>query len=122
MAVVRRHLAGLGPLMPRTRGATAGPARIFRAPGFKGELGFISPMSQHHCGSCNRLRITADGKLRPCLLETLELEVKSQIRQGLSDFSLAHLFREAIRLKSRGKVFPLTNYPASCLSMASIGG
>ena len=62
MAEVRRRLAVLGPLEPLIREATAGPARNFRVPGFQGELGFISPMSEHHCRTCNRLRLSSDGK------------------------------------------------------------
>ena len=63
MAAVRRRLAPLGELVETPSRATAGPARIFRVPGFQGELGFISPMSDHHCTSCNRLRLTAAGQL-----------------------------------------------------------
>jgi cyclic pyranopterin phosphate synthase len=85
MAEVRRRLAVLGPLEPLIREVTAGPARNFRVPGFQGELGFISPMSDHHCRTCNRLRLTADGKLRPCLLAASELDLKGHLRLGLGD-------------------------------------
>ncbi len=119
---VRRRLAELGPLQAITTPATAGPARTFRVPGFKGELGFISSVSDHHCPTCNRLRLTAAGRLRPCLLAARELDLKGPLRQGASDETLARLFKEAIRLK--GCVSPastLTN-PASSRAMVSIGG
>ena len=119
---VHRRLEALGPQTPVAQTATAGPARIFRYPGFLGEVGFISPMSKHNCGSCNRLRLTAAGKLRPCLLETLELDLKSMLGQGLSDASLTDLFHEAIRRKNDRFGFPsVTHFPFSN-SMASIGG
>ena len=91
-------------------------------PGFKGELGFISSVSDHHCPTCNRLRLTAAGRLRPCLLAGRELDLKGPLRQGASDETLARLFKEAIRLK--GCVSPasaLTN-SASGRAMVSIGG
>ena len=101
MTEVRRRLAVLGPLEPLTREATAGPARNFRVTGFQGELGFISPMSEHHCPTCNRLRLSSDGKIRPCLLGSQELDLKEPLRQGGSDSFIGFLFQEAIRLKHR---------------------
>jgi cyclic pyranopterin phosphate synthase len=120
MSAVHQRLAGLGRLSPVIPVATAGPARICRAPGFQGELGFISPMSEHHCTSCNRLRLTAAGQLRPCLLRAMELDLKASLRQGLSDQSMACLFQEAIRRKDqRSENFlPRGSFP----TMASIGG
>lgn len=124
MAEVRQRLAALGPLEPLIREAAAGPARTFRVPGFRGELGFISPMSQHHCRTCNRLRLSSEGKIRPCLLRPQELDLKGPLRQGVSDGFLGYLFQEAIQLKHRK-----TDHSLSCsgscphdLSMVSIGG
>jgi cyclic pyranopterin phosphate synthase len=122
MTEVRRRLAELGPLDAVTSPATAGPARTFRVPGFRGELGFISSVSDHHCPTCNRLRLTAAGWLRPCLFAAPELDIKGPLRQGASDEALAQLFREAIRLK--GCVSPATTLasPWPPRSMVSIGG
>ncbi len=120
ITAVHQHLAELGWLSPVIPAATAGPARTYQVPGFHGKLGFISPMSDHHCGPCNRLRLTAAGRLRPCLLRVLELDLKASLRQGLSDHSLACLFREAIRLKDQEAGFPL--HKGSFPTMASIGG
>jgi len=101
MEEVRRRLAAaLGDGVPVGRNATAGPARIFRYPGFQGELGFISTVSQHHCPTCNRLRLTAAGRLRPCLFAAPELDLKSPLRQGASDEDLGRVFREAIHRKT----------------------
>lgn len=120
VTAVRQRLAGLGRLSPVVPEITTGPARIFRVPGFQGELGFISPMSDHHCGSCNRLRLTAAGQLRPCLLKEVELDLKGPLRQDLSDLSLACLFQQAIRLKEQGFGFSLLR--GTLPIMACIGG
>ena len=119
---VLQMLTVLGPLNPSTREPAAGPARIFRLPGFQGELGFISPISGHHCASCNRLRVTAVGRLRPCLLEDTEIDLKGPLRGGSSEHYLEHLLHTAMSLKLR------TEKPGSVaamrdgLSMAGIGG
>jgi len=119
---VVRRLTLLGPLVPSTREATAGPARIFQVPGFQGELGFITPMSGHHCRTCNRLRLTADGKLRPCLLAATELDLKEPLRQGLGNDLLGYLFQEALELKAGKVKHPLPPSRHSSRSMVSIGG
>ncbi len=59
-----------------------GPAKYFAFPGTKGTVGFISPMSRHFCGDCNRMRLTADGKLRPCLFSDREYDVRGILRSG----------------------------------------
>ena len=122
ITAVHQHLAGLGRLSPVIPAVTAGPARIFRVPGFQGELGFISPISNHHCESCNRLRLTAAGQLRPCLLRAMELNLKVPLRLGLPHRSLACIFHEAIRLKTRRSEYSLPKGEASFPTMASIGG
>jgi cyclic pyranopterin phosphate synthase len=119
--VVERLMA-LGPFLPSPHEATAGPARSFRLPGFQGELGFISPMSEHHCHSCNRLRLRADGKLRPCLLAASELDLKEPMRLGLGDDLLGYLFQEAMELKAGKAGFPLAHSNQPGWSMVSIGG
>jgi cyclic pyranopterin phosphate synthase len=101
MEEVRRRLAAaLGEGVPVSRNATAGPARIFRYPGFLGELGFVSTVSQHHCPTCNRLRLTAAGRLRPCLFGEPELDLKGPLRRGESEESLGQIFREAMQRKT----------------------
>jgi cyclic pyranopterin phosphate synthase len=122
MEEVRRRLAGLGPMEAVHRQAAAGPARIFRAPGFKGELGFISPISAHHCRTCNRLRLTASGALRPCLFGATEIDVKNPLRQGASEGLLASVLAEAIGRKFSRLPFPPGDFPLLNSSMVSIGG
>ncbi|MCG2802906.1 MAG: radical SAM protein, partial [Cellulomonas sp.] len=122
MTEVRRRLAELGPLDAVTSPSTAGPARTFRVPGFRGELGFISSVSDHHCPTCNRLRLSAAGWLRPCLFAAPELDIKGPLRQGASDAALAQLFLEAIRLKGCVSPAPTLASPLPPRSMVSIGG
>ena len=77
-----------------------GPARYWRIPGALGTVGFISPLSQHFCASCNRIRLTADGWVRTCLLtDAIGVDVKTPYRAGVRGERLVELFREAIRLK-----------------------
>ena len=122
MAEVRRRLLGLGPGEPLAREAVAGPAHIFRFPGFLGELGFINAVSEHQCPECNRLRLTAAGRLRPCLFGGAEIDVKGPLREGASDALLGRLFQEALRLKDRRPKFADADTPLSCRQMVSIGG
>jgi GTP 3',8-cyclase len=122
MAEVRRRLAGLGPMEALSRQATAGPAHIFQVPGFQGELGFITPISAHHCQTCNRLRLTAAGALRPCLFGDTEIDVKTPLRQGASDASLSLLISGAINQKSAKFSFHPASFPRHSSSMVSIGG
>lgn len=71
-----------------------GVARLYRLPGALGRIGLIQPVSAHFCGSCNRLRLTADGKLKPCLHSALEFSIK-----GLDDAGMERQFRAAIAAK-----------------------
>lgn len=74
-----------------------GPARSFRLAGGLGTVGFISPLGDHFCAACNRLRLTADGRLRPCLLLADEVPVRETLRGGGSD--LAALLQQAVARK-----------------------
>jgi len=74
-----------------------GPARYYRAPGAKGTIGFISPMSEgHFCTSCNRLRLTSEGKLRPCLLNDMETDLKPALESGASREELKELIYKVV--------------------------
>ena len=122
MKEVHRRLTRLGPLIPAGQDPAAGPAINFHVPEFQGEIGLISTMDGHHCPHCNRLRLTADGKLRPCLLSTAEFDLKGPLRLGLGDDLLAYLFQEALELKfNQARVSPelsvLPGWP-----MVSVGG
>lgn len=77
-----------------------GPADVFKIPGAKGTLGFISQMSECFCDRCNRMRLSADGWLRPCLLnETGQIDLKSSLRAGVSTTELCSSVRELLAIK-----------------------
>ncbi len=75
-----------------------GPARYWEFPGAQGTVGFISAMSNHFCSQCNRVRLTADGKLRPCLFSDLELDVRDALRAH-DDGGVRAAFVQALRIK-----------------------
>ncbi|MEH2390483.1 MAG: GTP 3',8-cyclase MoaA [Nostoc sp.] len=78
----------------------AGPADIFKIPGAKGTLGFISQMSECFCDRCNRMRLSADGWLRPCLLnETGQIDLKTALRSGISTAQLQEQVRHLLEIK-----------------------
>ena len=89
---IRKRIEKLGRLSPVQRQICDGPAQRFKFDGAVGEIGFIGGMSNHFCAECNRLRLTADGKLRPCLLKNIEVDVKGPMRRGASDHELAGIF------------------------------
>lgn len=81
-----------------------GPAKMFLINGSAGQVGFISPMSTHICHECNRIRLTPDGKIKPCLFSDTEYDVKALIRGGASDDTVAEFVRNAVKAKPERKV------------------
>ncbi|MFH1091573.1 MAG: GTP 3',8-cyclase MoaA, partial [Pseudomonadota bacterium] len=112
----------LGPLSLIPHRQTEGPARVFQWPGAKGTLGFISPVTDHFCAACNRLRLTADGKLRLCLLSNLEFDLKEPLRRGASPDELAGLLKQAVAAKPADYFLDQKLRPARSRSMNLIGG
>ncbi|MGI5922062.1 MAG: GTP 3',8-cyclase MoaA [Syntrophomonadaceae bacterium] len=76
-----------------------GPAKYFSLGGGQGTIGFINPMSNHFCSECNRLRMTSEGKLRGCLYDKRETDLKSALQNNAGDEELRQLFIKAINLK-----------------------
>jgi cyclic pyranopterin phosphate synthase len=101
-----------------------GPAKIFKIKGGRGEIGFINPVSSHFCSTCNRLRLTSDGKLRACLLNEEEVDFKKALRENWSDAELERLMREAILLKPKQHDLACTErHLKKChRDMSAIGG
>lgn len=96
-----------------------GPARTFQIPGALGTVGFISPLGEHFCESCNRLRLTSDGKLRSCLVSRSEVSLRDAVRKGES---LDHYFQQAILNKPQHHNM-LSATPADTQrGMSQIGG
>ncbi len=114
-------LATLGALQPCLPSIGNGPASYFRLPGATGTIGFISPVSEHICFGCNRLRLTADGHLRPCLLSDHEIDLKAPLRAGASLEELKQLITQAVAAKPERHHLADGIAPAE-RHMAQIGG
>jgi cyclic pyranopterin phosphate synthase len=95
--VLDRAAAALGGMAPADEGPIGnGPAQYYRGPGAPGSIGVITPMTHTYCGSCNRVRLTADGRLRTCLFGTHEVSFREPLRQGEP---LLPVFRAALAAK-----------------------
>jgi cyclic pyranopterin phosphate synthase len=102
---------------------SSGPARLCTLAGGLGKIGFIAPLSWHFCGSCNRLRLTADGKLRSCLFSEVEQDIKGPLRAGASIEELADIFRLAVTRKPHGHRLDRTEVERQLgWDMQAIGG
>ncbi|MBN1548605.1 MAG: GTP 3',8-cyclase MoaA [Syntrophaceae bacterium] len=108
----------------RKRKRSDGPADMYKINGGQGEIGFISPVSHHFCSSCNRLRLTADGHLRACLLIDEEIDLRGPIRKGCTNSDLEALLRAAVAKKPVGHQMSCEErHMKKCLKeMTSIGG
>jgi cyclic pyranopterin phosphate synthase len=93
---MRKRIESIGALEPWKVDVGNGPAKYFRLPAANGTIGFITPVTEHFCYQCNRLRLTADGKLRPCLLSEYEIDVREPLRRGASADELKNLIEKAI--------------------------
>ena len=110
-----------GPLLPEPEFRTNGPAVYYRFQDFPQRVGFIGAMTDlHFCEACNKLRLTCDGKLRPCLGSHLEFDIKSPLRQGASDGDLARFFLEVVERKPEQHDFRSNYQPGR--KMVAIGG
>ncbi|XP_020014571.2 molybdenum cofactor biosynthesis protein 1 isoform X2 [Castor canadensis] len=76
-------------------------AKVFKIPGFQGQVSFITSMSEHFCGTCNRLRITADGNLKVCLFGNSEVSLRDHLRAGASEEKLLSIIGDAVGRKKR---------------------
>jgi len=118
---IKTRIQELGSLIPVTSETNDGPAMRFKFEDAMGEIGFISPVSEHFCKTCNRLRLTADGHILTCLLSDICEDIKTPIRSGLLDNDLANIFLKAVERKPfqhAENITPLSQ-PAQ---MVSIGG
>ena len=121
-AKARRIIEGdFGALIPEPEFRTNGPAVYYRFQDFPQRVGFIGAMTDlHFCEACNKLRLTCDGKLRPCLGSHLEFDIKSPLRQGASDDELARFFLEVVERKPEQHDFRSNYQPGR--KMVAIGG
>ena len=119
---IKKRISEIGQLIPVRNSVNDGPAQRYRFEGARGEIGFIHALSHHFCDRCNRLRLTASGKLRPCLLSDHHEDVKDPLRAGSSDAELAEIFLKAVRHKPSDHNLAVGNSLRVCGQMHAIGG
>lgn len=112
-------LESLPELIQDASNAHDGPARYFRLPGAAGRIGLIQPISCNFCDACDRIRLTADGKLKPCLHSNDEVDLLEVMRSG---GSIESLFREAVGLKPERHHMEESGYVPIIRGMNQIGG
>lgn len=100
----------------------AGPAKRYKFKDAPGEVGFISPISEHFCGSCNRLRLTSDGKLRVCLFSDNEIDIRKALRDGSGDDVIENLLFRAVAEKPEGHKINENVFKKCSRTMSLIGG
>jgi GTP 3',8-cyclase len=117
----KRIEAELGPLIPEPDFRTNGPALYYRFRDFPQRIGFIGALTNlHFCETCNKLRLTCDGKLRPCLGNHLEFDIKTPLRLGAADEDLRRFFLEVVDRKPEQHDFRFNYQPGR--KMVAIGG
>jgi len=117
----KRIEAALGNLEPLAATDPGDEARNFRIPGAPGVIGFVSPVSEPYCGTCNRMRLTADGRFHLCLLNDDELDVRAAIRRGGSTDDVAAILVRAVAAKPIGHRLHLGDGPRE-REMYQLGG
>ncbi len=105
--------------LPREPSATA---RVFRFVDGSGEIGFINPVSEPFCADCNRVRLTAEGKLRTCLFSVNETDLREPLRTGASDVELEQLIRDAVWRKELKHRVGEAGFSQPLRTMSAIGG
>jgi cyclic pyranopterin phosphate synthase len=118
---IRSQIEKVGELIPVQKRLHDGPASRFRFRNAKGEIGFISPVTSHFCTECNRLRLTAEGHLLPCLLSDKFENLKAPIRDGFLDDAISEVILKAVRKKPFQHPVELS-YDSQPQKMVNIGG
>jgi GTP 3',8-cyclase len=120
-AAVRAMIEAAHPLreLPREPHATA---RVFAFADGRGEIGFVNPVSEPFCGDCNRLRLTADGKLRTCLFSLHETDLRGPLRAGADDAELERIVRDAVWRKELKHRIDEPGFRPPARTMSAIGG
>ncbi len=118
---IKERVEKIGPL-EAVKIRRNGPARYFRFAGAPGVIGFISPLTHHFCSYCNRLRLTSDGKLRPCLFSETEIDLRSALRCGAADSEIERLLRLGVEIKPDRHELSGEKISHSRKPMSKIGG
>ena len=99
---LKQRIDPLGHMVPFKHQWGNGPAKYYKLPGARGTIGFISALSEHFCFNCNRIRLTADGKLRPCLMSENMIDLREPLRGGMAAEQLKELIQKAVSAKPKG--------------------
>jgi GTP 3',8-cyclase len=118
---IREAIGAVFPLEPEPREPHA-TARIYRFADGRGRIGFINPVSEPFCGDCNRIRLTADGRLRTCLFSLNETDLRSPMRAGADDAELEQIIRDAVWRKELKHHVGEPGFIQPARSMSAIGG
>jgi GTP 3',8-cyclase len=118
---IRAAIEAVYPLEPEPREPHA-TARIYRFADGRGRIGFINPVSEPFCGDCNRVRLTADGRLRTCLFSLNETDLRAPMRAGVSDPELEQIIRDAVWRKELKHHVGEPGFIQPARSMSAIGG
>ena len=119
---IKKKIKVLGKLIPVEKEINDGPAERYKFQYAKGEIGFIQPISKHFCDQCNRLRLTASGQLRTCLLSDHQEDIKGPLRKGFSDSKLADILIKAVCRKPLGHNLTCNKPDKVSGQMSAIGG
>jgi GTP 3',8-cyclase len=118
---IRAAIHAVFPLEPEPRDPHA-TARVYRFADGRGRIGFINPVSEPFCGDCDRIRITAEGKLRTCLFSINETDLRAPLRSGASDAELERVVRDAVWRKELKHRVNEPGFVQPARSMSAIGG
>jgi len=110
------------PLEPLTRNGPEPALRFRFRDGSPGEIGIIASVTQPFCDDCNRVRLTAEGKLRTCLFATTETDLRGPLRNGADDEEIARIFVEAVYRKEPGHLINQEGFVKPERTMSRIGG
>jgi cyclic pyranopterin phosphate synthase len=118
---IRAAIDATHPLEPEPRDPHA-TARVYRFADGRGKIGFINPVSEPFCGDCNRIRLTADGRLRTCLFSLNETDLRGPLRAGASDDELEQIVRDAVWRKELKHHVNEPGFVQPARTMSAIGG
>jgi GTP 3',8-cyclase len=118
---IRSAIEAVYPLEPEPREPSA-TARVYRFADGQGRIGFINPVSEPFCADCNRIRLTADGRLRTCLFSLNETDLRGPMRDGASDAQLEQIIRDAVWRKELKHHVGEPGFIQPARTMSAIGG
>ncbi len=119
---IKKIISSLGELVPVNNKENDGPAERFKFKNARGEIGFISPISHHFCSQCSRLRLTANGMLRSCLLSDHQVDLRAHLRNGCSDEKISEILLDTVRNKQLKHTIKESNPTKISSQMSAIGG